>query len=137
MATHNLVLIPSGIQAAGEAGETVYDAAFRNSWRVIGASMAAYLVAQIIDIRIFHFWRDLTGGRHLWLRNNASTVFSQFVDSALVVLVLFAGVKDVDWMLATTLDLWLFKALCALVDTPLFYAGVAWFRRYCPASKPA
>lgn len=101
--------------------QATYQAAFGNTWRVIGASMTAYLVAQFIDVRLFHFWRDLTKGKHLWLRNNASTVVSQLLDSVLVVSVLFWGVKPGDEMLAIVLDLWLFKALVAFVDTPLFY----------------
>ena len=48
------------------------------------ASMTAYLTAQFIDIRVFHFWKQLTNGEHLWLRNNGSTIFSQLVDTASV-----------------------------------------------------
>jgi len=103
--------------------DATYNQVFQNAWRVIGASMIAYLFAQLIDVRMFHFWRKLTSGKHLWLRNNASTIVSQLVDSVLVVLVLFAGVQTTDWMLGTILDLWLFKAMVALLDTPLFYAG--------------
>jgi len=47
------------------------------------ASMIAYLIAQFIDIRIYHFWKNLTQGKMLWLRNNFSTFTSQFVDSFL------------------------------------------------------
>lgn len=103
--------------------DATYNQVFQNAWRVIGASMIAYLFAQLIDVRMFHFWRKLTSGKHLWLRNNASTIVSQLVDSVLVVLVLFAGVQTTDWMIGTILDLWLFKAMVALLDTPLFYAG--------------
>lgn len=103
--------------------DAIYNQVFQNAWRVIGASMTAYLFAQLIDVKLFHFWRDLTKGKHLWLRNNASTILSQLVDSVLVVLVLFAGVQTTDWMIGTILDLWLFKTLVALCDTPLFYAG--------------
>jgi uncharacterized integral membrane protein (TIGR00697 family) len=103
--------------------DATYNQVFQNAWRVIGASMTAYLFAQLIDVRVFHFWRDLTKGKHLWLRNNASTILSQLVDSVLVVLVLFAGVQTTDWMMGTILDLWLFKTIVALLDTPLFYAG--------------
>ena len=46
----------------------------------VGASMIAYLLAQFIDIRVFHFWKRLTKGKYLWLRNNASTFSSQLVD---------------------------------------------------------
>lgn len=110
--------------------DATYQAVFQNAWRVIAASMTAYLVAQFVDIRIFHFWKNLTKGKHLWLRNNASTVLSQFLDSLLVVLVLFAGDQDMGWMWNTVLDLWLFKALVALFDTPLFYFGTALAERW-------
>ena len=58
-------------------GDETYNAAFANTWRVIAASMTAYLFAQFVDVRLFHFWKGLTNGRHLWLRNNASTVVSR------------------------------------------------------------
>jgi len=104
-------------------GDETYAAAFGNTWRVIAASMTAYLVAQFVDVRVFHFWKALTNGRHMWLRNNASTIFSQLLDSVLVVLVLFYGIWSVDKMAEVIFDLWLFKALVALADTPFFYAG--------------
>ena len=51
--------------------DNIYNAVFRNAWRIIAASMVAYLIAQFIDVRIFHFWKKLTRGKHLWLRNMA------------------------------------------------------------------
>ena len=117
--------------ADSPVGDETYNAAFSNTWRVIAASMVAYLFAQFVDVRLFHFWKALTNGRHLWLRNNASTVLSQLLDSVLVVLVLFYGVWDADKMMSTILDLWLFKALVALADTPLFYFGT-WFLKRTP-----
>jgi len=110
-----------------------YNAAFGTAPRVIAASMTAYLVAQFVDVKLFHFWRGLTDGRHLWLRNNASTFLSQLLDSLLVVFVLFSGIKPTDEMIWIVLDLWLFKTLVALVDTPLFYCGVWWMHRWRPA----
>ncbi len=109
--------------AESPVSDEVYLKAFKNAWRVIAASMTAYLVAQLIDVKVFHFWKRFTKGKHLWLRNNGSTVVSQLVDSVLVVLVLFYGVQSGEWMMATILDLWLFKAIVALCDTPFFYAG--------------
>jgi hypothetical protein len=103
--------------------DSTFHTVFGNSYRVIGASMIAYLIAQLIDIKIFHFWKSLTKGKHLWLRNNGSTVISQFVDSALVVWVLFAGIWTPSQMSIAILDLWIFKSLIALIDTPLFYLG--------------
>ena len=64
---------------------STYNLVFQNAWRVIAASMIAYLFAQFIDKRIFHFWKKLTKGKHLWLRNNGSTIASQLVDTTLVV----------------------------------------------------
>ena len=93
------------------------------------ASMGAYLAAQYIDIRVFHFWKKLTHGRHLWLRNNGSTIFSQLVDTALVLALLsVAGV--IEWTRYWSLleNGFLFKVLVALVDTPILY-GVVWVLR--------
>ena len=110
--------------------QEVYKTVFQNAPRVIAASMTAYLLAQLLDVRLFHFWKNLTNGRHLWLRNNGSTMLSQLVDSALVVLVLFTGDKSAGWMFGTIMDLWLFKLLVALVDTPFAYLGVAAWKRW-------
>lgn len=109
--------------------DETFNTVFGNSWRVIFASMIAYLSAQLIDVRIYHFWKQKTRGKHLWLRNNFSTVFSQLVDTTLVVLVLFAGVKSNSELIQLILDGWLFKMLCAFVDTPLLYASTAYIRR--------
>ncbi|MEC7724825.1 MAG: queuosine precursor transporter [Planctomycetota bacterium] len=109
--------------------DATFNGVFANTWRVIGASMIAYLCAQFVDVRLFHFWKDLTKGKHLWLRNNASTVCSQLLDSALVVFVLFVGKQSGEEMLSLILSAWLFKTLVALADTPLFYLGTWWLKR--------
>lgn len=101
---------------------------FGRTGLAIGASMTAYLIAQFVDIRIFHFWKQLTKGRHLWLRNNFSTILSQLVDTT-TVLLLLCSVGAIKWALFTTL-LWngfLFKVLVAALDTPFFYliTGIA------------
>ncbi|MCH7858239.1 MAG: queuosine precursor transporter [Candidatus Marinimicrobia bacterium] len=101
------------------------------------ASMAAYLVAQFIDIRVFHFWKRLTRGRHLWLRNNGSTIFSQLVDTS-VVLVLLSLTGAIEWSRFWGLleNGFLFKVLVALADTPLLYLAV-WLIRRTLALGPA
>lgn len=106
-----------------------YDTVFQNSWRVITASMVAYLTAQLIDIRLFHFWKRLTKGKQLWLRNNASTVVSQLVDTTLVVFVLFVGNLPFETMTSFILDGWLFKVLAALADTLIIYFLIWIIRR--------
>ena len=100
------------------------------------ASMMAYLLAQYIDIQIFHFWKRLTKGKHLWLRNNFSTFLSQFVDT-FTVLLLLCSFGKIDWSLFTGLLLsgFLFKVLVALIDTPFLYAAV-WGLRMRFGLKP-
>ncbi len=101
--------------------DDIYNSVFRNAWRIIAASMIAYLFAQFIDVRIFHFWKKLTNGKHLWLRNNGSTVASQLVDTILVICILFAGVWSTNQIFSAIIDGWLFKMLMALIDTPIIY----------------
>lgn len=94
------------------------------------ASMLAYLAAQFIDIRIFHFWKNLTKGKHLWLRNNFSTFLSQFIDT-FTVLFLLSSFKILPWNIFGSLLLsgFLFKVIIAALDTPILYIVVYWFRR--------
>jgi uncharacterized integral membrane protein (TIGR00697 family) len=106
-----------------------YATVFQNSWRVISASMIAYLAAQLVDVRIFHFWKNRTKGKHLWLRNNFSTLFSQAVDTTLVVSVIFIGIAPVGDIGQMIWDGWTFKVLCALLDTVLIYIAVGWFKK--------
>ena len=104
--------------------DATYDSVFRNAWRLIGASMIAYLFAQFVDVRIFHFWKKLTKGKHLWLRNNGSTIASQLVDTTLVICILFVGVWNADQILSAIIDGWVFKMLMALLDTPIIYGVI-------------
>jgi len=109
--------------------DETFNKVFGNSWRVIFASMTAYLCAQLIDVRIYHFWKKKTAGKHLWLRNNFSTIFSQLVDTTLVVCVLFIGVRSSSEIVQFIIDGWIFKMLCAFIDTPLLYATTAFIRK--------
>lgn len=96
----------------------------------VAASMSAYLTAQFIDIKIFHFWKRKTKGKHLWLRNNASTFSSQIVDTA-TVLLLLCSFGVIEWSRFWTLfeNGILFKIMIALLDTPLIYLAVYAIRR--------
>ena len=101
--------------------DSTYNSVFQNAWRLIAASMVAYLFAQFVDVRIFHFWKKLTNGKHLWLRNNASTIFSQLVDTTLVIFILFVGVWSSKQIFSGIIDGWIFKMMIALIDTPIIY----------------
>ena len=94
------------------------------------ASMMAYLLAQYIDIQIFHFWKRVTKGKHLWLRNNFSTFLSQFVDT-FTVLFLLCSFGKIDWNLfgALLASGFLFKIMIAALDTPFLYAAVYSLRK--------
>jgi uncharacterized integral membrane protein (TIGR00697 family) len=96
----------------------------------VAASMVAYLVAQFIDIRIFHFWKRVTRGKHLWVRNNFSTITSQLIDTA-IVLVLLCALGTLPWAMFTVLFLngFIFKAIVALLDTPVFYLATWYVRK--------
>ena len=94
------------------------------------ASMIAYLTAQFIDIRIYHFWKNYTQGKHLWLRNNFSTFASQIIDSSVVILLLcLFGVLPWYLFWGLSLSSIVFKVFVAAIDTPFLYVFVALFRR--------
>lgn len=101
--------------------DEAYNNVFQNSGRVMMASMAAYLSAQLIDVRLFHFWKNKTKGKHLWIRNNFSTFFSQFIDTTLVVGIIFIGKESFTNIASMIGDGWLFKVCAAAIDTAFIY----------------
>ncbi|WP_412983768.1 queuosine precursor transporter [Pontimicrobium sp. IMCC45349] len=110
--------------------DELYTTVFGSTAIAVLASMMAYLFAQFIDIQIYHFWKRLTKGKHLWLRNNFSTFLSQFVDT-FTVLFLLCSFGEISWDLFTGLLIagFLFKVMIAALDTPLLYLGVFIFRK--------
>jgi uncharacterized integral membrane protein (TIGR00697 family) len=92
--------------------------------------MLAYLFAQFIDIKIYHFWKKLTNGKMLWLRNNFSTFSSQIIDTVTVITLLcLFEVLSWDIFLGLVISGVLFKILVAFLDTPLLYFFVYLFRK--------
>jgi uncharacterized integral membrane protein (TIGR00697 family) len=121
------------------AGSYALDADYRNIfgpvWRLLFASMAAYLLAQMIDVQLFHFWKRRTAGRHLWLRNNGSTMVSQFVDSVVVNAIFLYGNPTVFTgaigdLMGIILSVYVVKVFIAALDTPLCYLGVWAVKRF-------
>lgn len=110
--------------------DSLFSTVFGNTALAVFASMMAYLFAQFIDIHIYHFWKRLTKGKHLWLRNNFSTFSSQFIDT-LTILVLLCSFGIIEWSKFKGLLVagFIFKALIALSDTPFLYLGVYLFRK--------
>ena len=111
-------------------GNEMFSRVFGNTALAVFASMIAYLFAQFIDIQIYHFWKQLTKGKHLWLRNNFSTFLSQFVDT-FTVLTLLCSFHIIAWdkFLGLLMAGFLFKVFIAACDTPFLYLGVYLFRR--------
>lgn len=127
-----IILVADAVPATSWSpiGNEVFNRVFGATTIAVGASMMAYLIAQYVDIYVYHFWKKLTKGKYLWLRNNFSTFSSQFVDTFAVVFLL-SVFGELDWDLFGGLLLsgFLFKALIALLDTPLLYLIVYLFRR--------
>ncbi|WP_298532813.1 queuosine precursor transporter [uncultured Algibacter sp.] len=110
--------------------DDTFQTVFGNSSIAVFASMLTYLFAQFVDIQIYHFWKRLTKGKHLWLRNNFSTWFSQFVDTFTIVFLL-CSFGIIDWVNFKGLLIsgFIFKVLIAVLDTPFLYLSVYLFRK--------
>ena len=93
---------------------------------LIFASMTAYIVAQLIDIRIFHFVKKITNSKYLWLRNNISTMFSQLIDTVIVNTIFLGFGMGLDFNIVIKIIIanYLIKLIFALIDTPLVYIVV-------------
>jgi uncharacterized integral membrane protein (TIGR00697 family) len=120
-----------------------YVSVFRNSLRITLASIVAFSFSQYHDVWAFDFWRKKTDGRFLWLRNNASTIVSQLIDTVIFMLIAFWGLTErftLGYVLTAMVPPYYFiKVLAAFVDTPFVYLGVNLLRRagVNPAMEPA
>ena len=141
-------VLPGFEQIDPATGNIVRDAAGRLpvffevralTFGAVTASMIAYLAAQFCDVWVFHFWKGVTRGRHLWLRNNGSTMVSQMVDTVSVILITHyyahALPIDPDVPLGRQLALYIitgytFKFIAAAADTAPFYLGVHYLKGY-------
>ncbi len=95
--------------------------------RITGASLTAYIVSQLNDVWVFHKLKDLTHGKHLWLRNNVGTISSQFFDTVIFIVIAFYGIMPMPVLFSMIMSQWVVKILIALIDTPFCY----WLVRWC------
>ena len=110
--------------------DKTFNLVFSASPLAVIASMSAYLIAQFLDIRIYHFWKQLTQGKYLWLRNNFSTFSSQIIDSTTVIALLcIFDILAWDLFLGLVLSSITFKIVVAVIDTPLLYLLVGLIRK--------
>lgn len=89
--------------------------------RIIIASFIAYIVSQLHDVWSFLMWKSFTGGRHLWLRNNASTWVSQLIDTVIFINIAFYGTAPIGALIKGH---YIVKIIISILDTPFVYLGV-------------
>lgn len=127
------VLLNTGVEKAGQV--ELFHILYTCTRGAVLASMCAYVAAQFCDVFMFHFWKKLTKGKHLWLRNNGSTMISQLVDSTAVIFITFwaslsRGEMTMGALWALVGSSYLFKLVVAAVDTIPFYIGVKYLTGY-------
>lgn len=131
--------LPNGESLSGSV--ELFSLIYANTTGAVFASMVAYVLAQYIDVFLFHWIKQKTGGKHLWLRNNGSTIVSQAADSVAVISITFGAVilaGGMTWQMVLMLMLsnYLFKLVSALADTPIIYILVAKLRPYLGLTHP-
>lgn len=110
-----LNFIPADYDLAQSAFKTI----FTLTPRIVLGSMIAYLVSQNLDVWSYYYLKKITGGKHLWLRNNASTWTSQLVDSVIFTVIAFGGIYP--HLLQIMIFTYIIKVIVAFLDTPFIY----------------
>jgi len=129
MISISLAFQPSTRPETAEFSRNVHDAfntLFNFTPRFVFGSLLAYYISQSFDVWMFHFIRNKTQGRHLWLRNNLSTMCSQGIDTLVYSLVVWWGVVELETAIALGAVKYLLKIIIALLDTPFIYLGRSW-----------
>lgn len=97
--------------------------------RIVIGSLVAYSISQYHDIWAFHFWKKITNDKHLWLRNNLSTVTSQFIDSVIFIMIAFYGIVPDEQLAPLIIGQFVIKILIAVMDTPIVYWLSSWAKK--------
>ncbi|MCR5760635.1 MAG: queuosine precursor transporter [Sphaerochaetaceae bacterium] len=108
-----------------------YETIFGSSMRMTGASIISFVISQKLDVVLFSAWKKVTHGKHLWIRNNFSTIISQFIDTTIFDFIAFYHMTEkytVSFVFSLIIPYWLFKVVFALLDTPFCYLGVKWMK---------
>jgi len=121
-----IVIMPP---APGWEGQEVYEAAFGQVWRIVGASVIAFWAGEFVNSYVLARMKILTAGKHLWSRTIGSTVFGQGVDSLIFYPLAFIGVWTTEQVVTVMLTNWGLKVLWEVVLTPVTYAVVGFLKR--------
>lgn len=112
--------------------QSQYQQVFGMSMRMSLASLISFSISQNIDIKIFMLFKKINRGKNLWIRNNISTMTSQFVDTVIFMFIAFYQLTPkftVSYVFSLIIPYWIFKVIFALLDTPLCYLGVKWLSK--------
>lgn len=127
---YTFVLLLIGLQIPAVKGDGLvtdsqFTAVFGQSMLIIVGSITAFLVSQLIDVTIFHFVKNRTGNRMIWLRSTGSTVISQLFDSFIVLGIAFwlPGKMTTETFILSALTGYSVKLGIAILLTPLIYVG--------------
>ena len=110
--------------------QDAFNGVFGQGMKIILGSLVAFLVSQIVDVTVFHRIKRATGEKHVWLRATGSTLVSQLVDSYIVLFIAFSGKFTWQQILAIGMMNYMYKALMAIILTPLIYIIEARIEKY-------
>jgi uncharacterized integral membrane protein (TIGR00697 family) len=102
----------------GAEGQAAFASVLGSTWRVVAASLVAYLVSSLIDVQVFAWWRERVG-RHRWARVLISNSVSTLVDSAVFITIAFLGVMPILPLIAGQ---YIVKMVVTVISIPLIYA---------------
>jgi len=129
MISISLMFLPSTDPTTIEFSQDIHNAfntLFNFTPRFVFGSLLAYYISQTFDVWMFHYIKEKTKGKHLWVRNNISTICSQAIDTSVYSLVVWWGLVDLQTAVMLGLAKYLFKVIIAAIDTPFIYLGRAW-----------
>ncbi|WP_297512257.1 queuosine precursor transporter [Flavobacterium sp.] len=134
---YTFIILCIGLQIPAVKGDGLvtdlqFNAVFGQSMLIIIGSITAFLVSQLIDVTLFHFVKNKTGNRMIWLRSTGSTVISQLFDSFIVLGIAFwlPGKMDNETYLLSALTGYSVKLGIAILLTPLIYLGHSMIDNY-------
>lgn len=123
--------IPAAVGISGVTDTQFYAVFGQSLWIIIG-SITAFLFSQLIDVTIFHYLKNKTGNKMIWLRSTGSTVISQFFDTFIVLGIAFwmTGKMSTEMYIASGLTGYFVKLIIAIALTPLIYLGHSLIEKY-------
>ena len=134
---YTFIIIYAAMQIPAVAGDGLvsdnqFNGVFGQSLWIIVGSITAFMVSQLIDVTIFHFLKNKTGNKMIWLRSTGSTVISQLFDSFIVLGIAFwmTGKMTTEVFIASAFTGYFVKLIIAIALTPLIYLGHSLIEKY-------